>query len=74
MVSLIKSGAFDRLEEDWGKQLKVSPRIVIMTYYLSIVSEPKKRLTLQNFNGLIQRNLIPKELDFEKEYLYLINI
>ena len=66
MVSLIKSGAFDRLEEDWGKQLKVSPRIVIMTYYLSIVSEPKKRLTLQNFNGLIQRNLIPKELDFEK--------
>lgn len=66
MVSLIKSGAFDKLEEDWGKQLKVSPRIVIMTYYLSIVSEPKKRLTLQNFNGLIQRNLIPKELDFEK--------
>jgi DNA polymerase-3 subunit alpha len=30
------------------------------------VSEPKKRLTLQNFNGLIQRDLIPDSLFFQK--------
>ena len=37
-----------------------------MVYYLSVVSEPKKRLTLQNFNGLIEKGLIPKELDFQR--------
>ncbi|MGN0992846.1 MAG: PHP domain-containing protein [Bacilli bacterium] len=66
MISLIKAGAFDKLEKDWGKELGVEPRIVIMTYYLSKVCEPKKRLTLQNFNGLIQHNLIPEELSFQK--------
>ena len=37
----------------------------IMAYYISQVSEPKNRLTLQNFNGLIQRGLIPKELEMQ---------
>ena len=66
MISLIKGGAFDKLEEDWGKELKTEPRKVVMTYYLSQVCEAKKRLTLQNFNGLMQYNLIPQELEFQK--------
>ena len=66
MISLIKAGAFDKLEIEWGKELKVEPRIVIMIYYLSKVCDAKKRLTLQNFNGLLQHGLIPEELSFEK--------
>ena len=66
MVSLIKSGAFDRLEADWGKELNIHPRYVVMAYYLSIVSEPKSKLTLQNFNGLLQKDLVPASLDFQK--------
>ena len=37
-----------------------------MTYYISQVCEAKKKLTLQNFNGLMQYNLIPQELEFQK--------
>lgn len=66
MINLIKGGAFDELESTWAKQLNVSPRILAMIYYLSVVSEPKKKLTLQNFNGLIEKGLIPKELDFQR--------
>ena len=66
MVSLIKGGAFDKLEENWGKEIGKEPRLVVMAYYLSQVCEPKKRLTLQNFNGLMQHNLIPKELEFQQ--------
>lgn len=67
MISLIKAGAFDNLESDWAKELNIDPRILIMTYYLSIVSEPKSKLTLQNFNGLIEKGIIPDELTFEKK-------
>ena len=66
MISLIKAGAFDKLEVDWGKELNVEPRVVVMAYYISKVCEAKKKLTLQNFNGLIQHNLIPEELDLQK--------
>jgi DNA polymerase-3 subunit alpha len=66
MISLIKGGAFDKLEKDWAKELNVHPRYLIMTYYLSKVSEPKTKLTLQNFNGLIKAGLIPEELEFQK--------
>jgi DNA polymerase-3 subunit alpha len=66
MISLIKAGSFDKLETKWARELNVEPRILIMTYYLSKISEPKKKLTLQNFNGLIQRDLIPDNLFFQK--------
>ena len=65
MISLIKAGAFDNLEKEWAKELNIEPRILIMVYYLSIVSEPKSKLTLQNFNGLIEKGLIPNELNYE---------
>ncbi len=56
MVSLIKSGAFDQFND----------RIENMKEYMQIVSEPKKRITMQNFNGLNERGLLPNELDFQK--------
>lgn len=70
MISLIKSGAFDKLELEWAKELNVEPRVLVMIYYLSVISEPKKRLTLQNFNGLIQKDLIPPSLDSMKRLFF----
>ena len=62
LISLIKSGAFD----------KFGDREQIMKEYIWSICEPKKRITLQNFNGLMERNLIPAELDFEKR-LFVYN-
>ena len=62
LISLIKSGAFD----------KFGDREDIMREYIWSICEPKKRLTLQNFNGLMERNLIPEELTFEKR-LFVFN-
>ena len=66
MINLIKGGAFDELMRPWAKQVNQSPRILAMAYYLSVASEPKKRLTLQNFNGLLEKGLVPDELDFQR--------
>lgn len=66
MVSLIKSGAFDNLELEWAKELNVHPRYLIMVYYLFKISEPKTKLTLQNFSSLVKKNLVPGTLDFQK--------
>lgn len=63
MISLIKAGAFDNLEQDTRG---IEPRIFIMAYYLSLTSEPKKKLNLQNFSSLINLDLIPQELSFQK--------
>ena len=61
-LSLIKGGAFD----DFGD------RIEVMKKYITRVSEPKTRLTLQNFKGLMDANLIPQELNFQKR-LFVFN-
>ena len=66
MISLIKAGAFDKLDNAAALEAGVETRIWVMAYYLSKVCDAKKRLTLQNFNGLMQHNLIPEELDFQK--------
>lgn len=62
LISLIKSGAFD----------KFGDRKEIMRQYIWSICEPKKRITLQNFNGLMERNLIPDSLSFEKR-LFVFN-
>ena len=67
MISLIKGGAFDKLETEWAEEAGVHPRILVMAYYLSKVCDPKSKLTLQNFNGLLQRGLVPSDLDFQKK-------
>ena len=63
MINLIKGGAFDNLPIQTDFESRAHPRILTMIYYISQVCEPKKRLTMQNFNGLVQKNLIPKELN-----------
>lgn len=57
MVSLIKSGAFDK----FGKS-----REEVMYKYIDLITEKKQRLTLQNMKMLIEHRLIPEELDFER--------
>lgn len=56
MVSLIKSGAFDKFGESREK---------VMYQYIDMITEKKQRLTLQNMKMLIEHNLIPEELNFE---------
>lgn len=72
ILSLIKGGAFDKTETSWAKELNIHPRVAAMTYYLSYACEPKKRLTMQNFNGLIEHNLVPASLDYERK-VFLFN-
>ena len=62
MLNLIKGGAFDGLDKNF------KTRVRIMVYYISLISEPKKRLTLQNFSGLVQRGLLPKELELQLRF------
>ena len=59
MINLIKAGAFDEVESG------LPSRKHIMAYYLSKVCDAKKRLTLQNWNGLVQHELIPHELEMQ---------
>ena len=68
MISLIKSGAFDKIDNEWASKIcKNNPRYAIMAYYISLICEPKKRLTLQNFNGLLKNKLIPDTLNKQKQ-------
>lgn len=71
MISLIKAGSFDIVDSEWA-DLSRDVRYSTMTYYLSIASEPKKRLTLQNANSLIERKLLPDSLKYEQD-IYLFN-
>lgn len=54
-VNLIKSGAFDCFGD----------REEIMKKYILSVADQKKRLTLQNMAMLIEKKLLPEELEFE---------
>ena len=53
-INLIKAGAFD----EFGS------REECMNEYIYSVCNPKKRITLQNFNGLQNAGLIPESLEF----------
>ena len=66
MISLIKAGAFDKLDGDWARDINKEPRLGIMAYYISQICGAKTRLTLQNFNGLVERDLVPQSLTFQK--------
>lgn len=59
IINLIKAGAFDEIDKNFDTREK------IMTYFLMNKCDMKKRLTMQNFNGLIQHNLVPKDLELE---------
>lgn len=57
MINLIKSGAFDAFGN----------RIDIMHQYVNMISDTKKRITLQNMKMLIDFGLIPDEYDMERK-------
>lgn len=54
MVNLIKCGAFDSFGQ----------REQVMHEYINLISDAKKRITLQNMKMLIDFGLIPNEYDF----------
>lgn len=56
MINLIKAGAFDEF----------SNRESLMQYYVSEISDTKKRITLQNMKMLIDFGLIPDEYDLQR--------
>jgi len=56
VVNLIKAGAFNAIENKSTEQ--------ILREFVLSVSDQKKRLTLQNFQMLITKGLIPAELSF----------
>lgn len=56
MISLIKSGAFDQFHD----------RITTMRWYLTRQANLKKKITMQNFASLIEQNIVPAELEFQK--------
>ena len=57
MVSLIKSGAFDNLYK--------GNRAFVMSTYLDLIADKKKRITLQNMMMLMKKEIIPESLTFE---------
>ena len=59
MINLIKAGAFDEIEET------LTDRKEIMAYYILKISEPKTKLNLINWSGLVSHNIVPKELELQ---------
>ena len=56
MINLIKSGAFDAFGD----------RVDIMHEYVNMISDTKKRITLQNMKMLIDFGLIPDKYDLQR--------
>ena len=56
MINLIKSGAFDSFGE----------RTKLMHEYVDMISDTKKRITLQNMKMLIDFGLIPDQYDLQR--------
>ena len=57
IINLIKAGCFDKLLDSREKAMK---------YYLNLLVPPKKNVTLQNMGKLIEYDMLPEELNFEK--------
>ena len=64
ITNLIKSGAFDSIEN--------KSRQEIMEEYINTIVDKKERLTLQNMQMLIDKNLIPDDMIFYGK-LFLFN-
>lgn len=58
MISLLKSGCFDSLYPNTSRE-------EIINTYIDLITEKKKRITLQNMNMLIQKNLIPEKFSHQ---------
>lgn len=64
MISLIKAGAFDKVDSSWANP-NYPTRYSTMSYYLNRIAETKKRITMQNFNELMKRQMLPKNEIFD---------
>jgi DNA polymerase-3 subunit alpha len=64
ILNLIKAGAFDSVEN--------KPREQILHDYIASIADKKERLTLQNMQMLITKELIPDEMAFYAK-LFLFN-
>ena len=62
-INLIKCGAFDNIEH--------KSREEIMREYLTLTSEPKAHITMQNAQSLIARGLFPQEYSYNCD-VYLL--
>ena len=60
MINLIKSGSFDSFGD----------RVEIMHKYIDLISDTKKRITLQNLRMLFEFNLIPEEYHLQKRVFF----
>lgn len=60
MITLIKAGAFDEVDEYFHHN-----RFEIMVYYLMQNCDAKKKVNLQNFKMLIEKNLVPQSLELQ---------
>jgi len=56
IINLIKSGAFDNIEK--------KSRAEILKKFVWMICEPKKKLTMQNANMLIDAELLPTSLNY----------
>lgn len=63
IINLIKCGAFDSIEHKSRKD--------ILSEFLWGECEPKKKLTMQNANMLIQHGLLPASLNYQMDLYYL---
>lgn len=61
-LSLIKSGAFDTFND----------RVDTLSKYIYSQSNPKTKLTMQNFKGLMDADILPDSLSFQKR-LFIFN-
>lgn len=59
IINLIKTGAFNKIEKKTSKQ--------ILQDFIWSICEPKKRLTMQNANMLIDLHLLPSSLEYEMD-------
>ena len=66
-IPMVVNAAFsDVAEEHWAKEICAEPRFAIMAFYILSVYEGKTKLNLQNFSTLMQKGLVPDELDLQK--------
>ena len=57
VLALIKAGAFDEFED----------RAEVMRKYIAQISQPKSKVTMQNFKMLSESGLLPKSLKFQRQ-------
>lgn len=63
IIQLIKGGCFDSFAN----------RVEIMKQFIGIICEPKEKLSMQNFNMLLENDLFPEEFHLETRFFKFKN-